>query len=493
MPLLPIVLIVDDEVRSQESLRRTLEEDFVVFVASGAVEARVILEQENIQIVLTDQRMPECSGVDFLKEVRLTWPDVLRIIISGHTNSEDIIAGINEAGIYQYLLKPWHPSQLLLTLKSAASLYRLQQESRQISLELRASEPTLRHQVEVAREQVKQVFSFTNIVRAADSPMQGVCEILQRAACFDVSILISGESGTGKELLARAIHYASPRSNRPFVVEHCGAVQDSLIESELFGHKKGSYTGAFENRIGLFQRAHGGTLFLDEIGETSPAFQVKLLRVLQEGEIRPVGSNQIIPVDVRVIAATNRNLEDEIKAGRFREDLYYRLSTVPVCVPPLRARIMDIPLLTQHILEHAKTIFGQRQPVLSPSFYTQLMSYDWTGNVRELQNEIHRLLVLSDEPILTVEMLAPRIRKGNLEQVSEDKAADEDLRGMVGALEVKLIQSTLIKHEGNLTRAAQELGISRLGLRNKMLRLGIPLKLRSKGRPSNPDKGLLNG
>lgn len=486
MPFLPTVLVVDDEIRSQEALRRTLEEDFGVFTASNVAEARTVMEREDVQIVLTDQRMPEVSGVTFLKEVRETWPDTVRIIISGYTDSEDIITGINEAGIYQYLLKPWHPKQLLLTLKSAAQLYSLQKENRQLALELRIAEPVLRRHVETARERVKQAFSFSNIVRAPESPMQTLCELVQRAARFDVSILLSGESGTGKELLARAIHYASSRADRAFVVENCGALQDTLLESELFGHKKGAYTGAFENRIGLFQQAHGGTLFLDEIGETSPAFQVKLLRVLQEGEIRPLGSNQTLSVDVRVIAATNRDLEAEVKDGRFREDLYYRLATVPVRVPPLRERPMDIPLLARCILEQASATLGRVVEGFAAGVVESLAAYAWPGNVRELQNEIRRLLVLSDEALLMPDLLAPHIRQAGLEQVLPGDPAD-GLRGRVGALEAQLLRETLTRHQGNISRAAQELGLSRLGLRNKMLRLGVNPVLRSKGRPAHAE------
>jgi len=313
MTPLPTVLVVDDEVRSQESLRRTLEEDFQVFTASRAADARAIMEREVIQVVLTDQRMPDVSGVSFLKDVRRDWPDAVRIIISGYTDSEDIIAGINEAGIYQYLLKPWHPEQLLLTLKRAAELYRLQRENCQLAVELRAAEPLLRGRVETSRQRVKAAFALSNIVRAADSPMNAVCEQVQRAARYDVSILLQGESGTGKELLARAIHYASGRADKAFVVENCGALPDTLLESELFGHKRGAFTGAYEERIGLFQQADGGSLFLDEIGETSPAFQVKLLRVLQEGEFRPLGSSRSQTVDVPGHCRHQRDLEAEVQ------------------------------------------------------------------------------------------------------------------------------------------------------------------------------------
>ncbi len=471
MTPLPTVLVIDDEVRSQEALRRTLEEDFEVFTASSAAEARGIMERQSIQVVLTDQRMPEVSGVEFLKEVRRAWPDTVRIIISGYTDSEDIIAGINEAGIYQYLLKPWHPEQLLLTLKRAAELHKLQQENCQLAVELRAAEPVLRGRVEASRARVKQAFAVGNVVRAPGSPMNEVCDLVARAARFDVAILLTGESGTGKELLARAIHYASGRADKPFVVENCGALPDTLLESELFGHKRGAFTGAFEDRVGLFQQAHGGTLFLDEIGETTPAFQVKLLRVLQEGEFRPVGGSRPVSVDVRVIAATNRDLDAEVKAGRFREDLFYRLATVPMRLPALRERPMDIPALAKAILDKTGAALGRRVEGFAPATLDCLSAYGWPGNVRELQNEIQRMLVLSDGPTLTPELLAPHIRQSGLAEALEQTTGG--LRGRVDALEISLLVEALERNRGNLSKTARELGLSRLGLAKKMQRLGV--------------------
>ena len=477
MTSLPTVLVVDDEVRSQEALRRTLEEDFQVFTASSAAEARTIMERETIQILLTDQRMPEVSGVEFLRQVRQEWPDTVRIIISGYTDSEDIIAGINEAGIYQYLLKPWHPEQLLLTLKRAAELYRLQQENCQLAVELRAAEPVLRKHVETSRARVKEAFSLDRIVRAPDSPMQTLCEQIAKAARYDVSILLMGESGTGKELLARAIHYASGRADQAFVVQNCGALPDNLLESELFGHRKGAYTGASEDRIGLFQTAHGGSLFLDEIGETSPAFQVKLLRVLQEGEFRPLGSNRAQSVDVRVIAATNRDLGEEVRAGRFREDLYYRLATVPVRVPPLRERPMDIPLLARAILAQAAQQLGCKATGFTRELLDHLVARPWPGNVREMQNEIRRMLVLSDGLRLGMESVMSSLHS------PDRNPASDDLRSRVEAVEAEALRQAMARHRGNLTRAAAELGLTRLGLRNKLDRLGVARPQSRRGRP----------
>ncbi len=267
--------------------------------------------------------MPGMSGVEFLKIVRERWPDVVRMIISGYTDAEDIIQGVNEAGIYQYVTKPWQPDSLALTLKNAVRLYKLQRENELLAIELKMSSNRAEKVVASRRQGLRETCeSDDGIVRDRNSPMNDVCARMRRVAPYDISVLITGESGTGKELIARALHYNSLRWNKPFVVENCAALPDELLESELFGHRRGAFTGAVEDHVGLFQRADGGTVFLDEIGEVSPSFQAKLLRVLQESEIRPVGGRQTRKIDVRVIAATNRDLEDEVSAGRFREDLY---------------------------------------------------------------------------------------------------------------------------------------------------------------------------
>ena len=466
------VLVVDDELRSLETLRRTLEEDFTVFTALSAEEGELVMGREFVHIVLSDQRMPGSSGIEFLRRVRAQWPETVRLILSGYTDAEDIIAGINEAGIWQYLLKPWHPDQLLLTLKSAAELWRLQQENQRLSLELRDSPEQLVRQVASRRGRVRARSGFDRLIRASDSPLNGICELAQKIAGHELSVLVTGESGTGKELLARAIHYTSERAERPFVVENCGAMPDTLLEAELFGHKRGAFTGAHEDRIGLFQQADGGTLFLDEIGDTSPAFQVKLLRALQEGEVRPVGSPRSVAVDVRIIAATNRDLEADVASGRFRQDLYYRIAGITLHMPPLRERPQDIaPIVAGMFKESA--LAGRR---FSAGAMKALVAYRWPGNVRELQNEVLRALALGDGDLLDAGLFSARVGQATAFIKPATPGFDPDgatLKELLDQVEAQVIDASLRRHRGNKTRVAEELGLTRVGLRMKLSRLGL--------------------
>ncbi len=478
MNRLPTVLIVDDEVRSLETLQRILEDDFDVKTADNVDAARRVLETEWVQIILCDQRMPEMTGVEFLKQVREQWPEVIRMIISGYTDSEDIISAVNEAGIYQFVTKPWHPDSLILLLKNAAELFDLQRKNEILSIELKMSPSRLQSAMEQKRRRLKEDYSCDDqIVRSPQSCMNQVCEKIRRVSPYDVSVLLTGESGTGKELAARALHYNSPRWDQPFVVENCGALPDELLESELFGYKKGAFTGAVEDRAGLFERASGGTVFLDEIGEVSPAFQVKLLRVLQEGEIRPLGSSQTRQVDVRVIAATNRDLEQEVREGRFREDLYYRLATVTIQLPALRERKGDIPLIAQSILQSSMTHLGKLVEGFTPEALACMQAYHWPGNVRELQNEIRHMLVMGEEELLGAELLSSRVlRAAPEEEDSELKLFDDfesTLKERVESFEARILKEALIRHRWNKSQAAKELGLSRVGLRSKLERYGL--------------------
>ena len=477
MSALPAVLVVEHEVHSRETLRRTLEEEFEVLTAESAEDAFAIMTREVVHVILCDQRIPGTNGVEFLKQVREQWPEVVRIIVSGNTDSDDLISSINEAGIYQFVLKPWQPDRLLSTLRNAAELYAMQIQEQRLHLELRTAQPVLRRRVAVQRAAVRSANHFDRITRAPGSPLNEVVDTACKVAAYDIPVLITGESGSGKELVARAIHYGSSRGEGSFVVENCGAVPDELLESELFGHKRGAFTGAYSEHIGLFQQADGGTIFLDEVGETSRSFQVKLLRVLQEGEVRSVGTTRSRRVDVRVISATNSNLEDDIERGRFRKDLYYRLSAITIHIPPLRERPMDIPLIAQKLLERAISALGKHVEGFSDEALACMRAYHWPGNVRELQNEVLRMLALGTDAVLGAELLSRRVlRKGSHAEsapVEPTNGIDGSLKSRLDALEARLIKETLVRHHWNKSRAAIELGLSRVGLRSKLVRYGL--------------------
>jgi two-component system response regulator HupR/HoxA len=469
----PIVLVIDDEVRSQESLRRVLGEEFEVLTAGDAEEAESLLQGEMVHAILCDQRMPGMTGVDFLKRARGLWPDTVRMIVSGYTDSEDIIAGVNEAGIYQYITKPWEPEELLDTVRGAIRLFNLQQDNQIASVEMKLAPGTLERIVARKKATLKSNFGFERIICSEDSPLRAACSMARKIAEFDISVLITGESGTGKELLAHAIHYGSGRLEKPFVVQNCGALPDELLESELFGCKKGAFTGAYRDRIGLFEQATRGTIFLDEISDTSPAFQVKLLRVLQEGEIRPLGARLTRKVDVRVIAATNRELEEEMRAGRFRRDLYYRLAAFPLHLPPLRERPMDIPLLAELMMGEVGIAFGKPVKGFSKEALARLRRYHWPGNVRELRNEIQRMIALCDGDVLGVDALSERVRTASRGKSGGPGSGDGSLKERVEMMEKRIISDALQRHRWNISRAADELGLSRVGLRGKLQRYGV--------------------
>ncbi|WP_114417844.1 sigma-54-dependent transcriptional regulator [Marinospirillum perlucidum] len=474
---LPRVLCVDDEIRSLETLERTLDEEFEVLLASSAAEAMQWLEKEEVDVLLCDQRMPDETGVAFLTRVRELWPQTARLILSGYTESEDIIRGLNEAGIFQYLTKPWHPEQLLLAVRNASQLVSLQKENTQLATEVKMTGPQLENQLDAKKQLLKQRFSFAEIIRSETSPLNGLCDQLARLAPYDIPVLITGPSGSGKELFARALHYNSLRAEAPFVVENCGALPDETLASELFGHRRGAFTGAVSDHSGLFEQADGGSIFLDEIGDTSPAFQVMLLRVLQEQEIRRMGESRKRPINVRIIAATNRDLEEEVRQGRFREDLYYRLAGVSLELPGLAHRPQDIPLLAEHFLELACQAYGRETRGFNGQVMELLQAYPWPGNVRELQHEINRLLVLSETEELEAHLLSQKILRSHpqLEPSGLQPLLDHpgSLKERIELLEQQLLKESLIRNRWNKSRAANELGLSRVGLRAKLERYGL--------------------
>ncbi len=472
------ILVVDDEQRSLESIQRILSNRFDVHIANNIEDAETVLQREWIQVLLCDQRMPDMSGVEFSEKVRTEYPDIVRMIISGYTEASDIIDAVNKGGIYQYITKPWHPDDLILKLNNAVKLFKLQRENEQLAVELKLKPDTIEQSMIEKRRVLKARYDWDQgIVRSPTSSMNNVCNTIRSVAPFDVNVVLTGESGTGKELCARALHYNSLRQDSVFVAENCGAMPDELLESELFGHKRGAFTGAIEDRVGLFELANGGTIFLDEIGDTSTAFQVKLLRVLQEKEIRPLGSNQRRSIDVRVVAATNRDLEEDVRSGKFRMDLFYRLATFEINISPLRERRDDIVPLAISILNQTMDQLGKRVKGISDETLQCFETYRWPGNVREMQNEITRMLILGQEDCLGSNLISPHI----LHATPEESAADmELLTGMEGSLkqrveslEARILKETLIRHRWNKTQAAQELGLSRVGLRNKMERYGL--------------------
>ena len=360
----------------------------------------------------------------------------------------------------------------------AAEARRLQMQTQRLNLELRTSTPVLRQRTSATLATARAAFGFDRLVRAPGSPLDAVCEMAARVARYDLAVLITGESGTGKELLARAIHYASPRAERAFVLENCAAMSETLLESELFGHKRGAFTGAFEDHVGLFQRADGGTIFLDEIGDTSPAFQVKLLRVLQEGEVRPVGASRPVAVDVRVIAATHRDLEQDVRSGRFREDLYYRIASMTLTVPPLRERSADVLPIADMLLGQACQELARPALGFSPEVRASLLAYPWPGNIRELRNEVFRAVALSEGPQVSAAALSCRVLHG---QQGASAAAQPglqipgsgSLQERLDAIEAAILREALLRHRWNKTHAAKELGLSRMGLRQKLARFGL--------------------
>ena len=461
-----------------------LDDEFRVLTADSGGHALRILAGTPVDVILAHQQLPDMSGVELLSHSREQWPSVVRLLISEQARPRDMQAGIRQADIYHYLTGGWHPESLRLTVRNAARLRELQQHNGRLAERLQlTSAPAveiIRHNPDPCRE-----FHFGEIVRSPDSPLNQAVYQVKQVAPYPVSVLITGESGTGKELFARALHCNSDRADRPFLTENCGAIPNDLLESELFGHVKGAYTGAVADRVGLFEEADGGTLFLDEIGEISPEFQVKLLRVLHDGEFRPVGSNRQRHTDVRVIAATNRDLEAEVRAGRFRADLYYRLAEMTLQLPPLRNRPMDILPLAGHLIEQQEKVLDKPGPwTLEEDTIACLKRYRWPGNIRELRNVIKQMMVLSTDGRLSADLLPARVRQSLPEDLESglklmDARSDGTLKERIEDLEAAILRETLMRHRWNKSRAAEELGLSRVGLRSKLDRYGLDRKLDS--------------
>jgi DNA-binding NtrC family response regulator len=444
------ILIVDDDASQRNQLVGFLRDLGAEVAGAGdGREALAQLPRVNPDIVFTDLRMPELTGHELLKEIRRVNPDIGVVIVTAYGTVEDAVACLKE-GASDYLLKPLDLDEVEHIVRREVARRHLERENRELRLRL------------------GQVESVEGIITAGGA-MDEVLSMVKRVSTSAVSVLILGESGTGKELIARAIHAASPRSARPFIAVNASALSSTLLESELFGHEKGSFTGADRERIGRFEAASGGTLFLDEIGDLSAEVQVKLLRVLQEGAIERVGSNRPIPVDVRLLAATHRDLAVEIQQGRFREDLFYRLAVVGIDIPPLRRRRSDIPLLVEHFIARFAETAPDGPKAVSREAMDLLVRYDFPGNVRELENVVQRCMVLARAELITTDDLPSAVLGAAAETATEGVlGADATLPERVAALERAAIEEALAEAGGNQSRAARRLGISERALRYKL-------------------------
>ncbi len=443
------VLVVDDEENIRLVLRTLLKKHgFEVEVADSGEAALALVDTFGPDVILTDVRMPRMGGLDLLARLKAKQNTATVIVMSAYGNV-DLALEAMKAGAYDYVGKPFKPDEVVLALRKAEERESLRRENRAL------------------KEQIRSENQFESIL--AKSPqMAEIFKTISKIAEFKTTVLVTGESGVGKELVARAIHSRSSRKGGPFVALNCGAIPENLLESELFGHKKGAFTDASSDRRGLFEEATGGTLFLDEIGELPLNLQVKLLRVLQEDTIRRLGDTKDVKVDVRIIAATHRDLVAEVKAGRFREDLFYRINVLAIAIPPLRARREDIHLLIDHFIARNNTRLGTHIRDLSHEARKLLLEYAWPGNVRELENTIERAMVLSERDVLDTADLPDRIREA-LDPVQMQLATGElSIKKTTLVIEEILIRRALTKTKGNRTRAAEILEISHRALLYKI-------------------------
>jgi two-component system response regulator AtoC len=427
-----------------------------VETANNGIDGLKKVDMGSYDTVLCDIRMPQMDGLEFLQEAQKAGCESTIIMMSAYGTLDTAIEAM-KLGAYDYISKPFKPDEIILTLKKAEERERLRRENLFL------------------KKEVQKEYSFENII-SKNERMRQIFDTIQKVAKYKSTILIAGESGTGKELVAKAIHFNSDRSDHPFVPVNCGAIPENLLESELFGHTKGSFTNAVRTKKGLFEEADGGTMFLDEIGELPFQLQVKLLRVLQDGEIRRIGDSKAIRIDVRIIAATIKDLDKEVREGKFRDDLFYRLNVLPIKIPPLRDRKEDISILVDHFIQKYSRELNKPIEGIIPEALNCLLNYNWNGNVRELENVIERAIVLTESNRIQVENLPIEIQ--NPKEESRFSLLDDELSIKKASryLEIDLIKKALIKTKGNHTHAAKLLEISHRALLYKIKEYGIEVK-----------------
>ena len=449
------LLIVDDEKEILRSLKLTFAEDHEVITASSGAEALEILQQQDIALIITDQRMPQMTGVQLLEKVIQINPRIIRIILTGYTDTAALIEAINQGHIYQYITKPWERQDLRLVVRRALETYELEIENQRLLKELQVANERLRIENAFLKTEINKDLQCAEIIGRSPS-MQRAFALVNRVVNNSATVLLTGETGTGKTRLACYIHAQGPRKHKLFIEQNCGTLPEALLESELFGYKRGAFTGAVQDRKGLFEITDGGTLFLDEISEMSPMLQVKMLQVLQSGLFRRVGDSEYRQADIRIIAATNKDLKTEIQQGRFRSDLYYRINVFPIHLPPLRERIDDIPLLADYCLKKYSCKLHSSVTGFSEEALRILCDYDYPGNVRELENLIERALILST---------GPQIEPGEWLPTS---SVNTHGLSRLEKMEWAEIQRLLELHQSNLSLVAKDLGISRTTLWRRM-------------------------
>lgn len=445
------VIVVDDEPGMREFLEIMLQKDgYYVQTSGDGRNAIDIIEKENFDLAIIDVQMPSMNGLDLLRRMSDTSPDTTVVMVTAFASHESAIEAM-KLGAYDYITKPFKIDEIKLVIKKALEKKRLVHENTRLKREL------------------ENKFGFGNIIGRSPSILQ-VFELIKRVAELKVNVLITGESGSGKELVARAIHYGSERAHGSFVPVNCGAFPETLIESELFGYKKGAFTGAAKDKKGLFEESDKGTIFLDEIADLPLHLQVKLLRVIEERKNRPLGSTESVPIDLRVIAATNKILEEEITKGNFREDLFYRLNVIKIHLPPLRERREDISPLAIHFVNKYSEEMGKEIRGISPKALETLEQYDYPGNIRELENIIARSVALESTNIIREETLPALVSGKDYFELETNFSTETNLDNMLGSIEKKMIEKALTLTGGNKTEAARRLGITLRSLRYRIIK-----------------------